>query len=315
MSSGRMQWVALTIPQHVQVSVIIPVYNAEHTIARAIDSVLAQQFDSIEIIAVDDGSTDASFAILDGYCDRIGTDRMKIRRQRNCGAASARNAGARLATGEYLAFLDADDEWLPGKLRACVGALGASPDAVVAYSDTIGIDGQSSRRINGSPSLEYLLNGWFALLPSAAVIRRRIFETCGGFSESFGRGDLGEDTYLALRLRELGEFVHVAEPLVMYRDPSSCGVSSKYPRGHRTFVRLTKERYGRRSRGVRTHIRRYFSSVLFVTALHDLREHGVRTALPNLAKALKVSPGFVSSCVFNKARTTLRARFLGREDQ
>jgi glycosyltransferase involved in cell wall biosynthesis len=175
----------------VRVSVIVPVYNAEHTVARAINSILLQQFDGLEIIAVDDGSTDSSLDVLRAYADRI-----KIHRQCNRGPAAARNAGARLAVSEYLAFLDADDEWLPGKLRACVDALDASQNAVVAYSDMSDVDGKSFRPIIGSPTLDYLLSQPFGLSPSATVVRRQTFESCGGFSEQFTGQDLGEDTFM-----------------------------------------------------------------------------------------------------------------------
>ena len=105
-----------------RVSTIVPAYNAAATIADAIDSAVAQQFDSFEIIVVNDGSTDATANVLDGYGDRI-----RILQQPNCGAVAARNAASRAACGEYLAFLDADDLWLPEKLKLTVEALDRSP--------------------------------------------------------------------------------------------------------------------------------------------------------------------------------------------
>ena len=95
------------------VSVIIPVFNGERTIAAAIDSALAQEFGGeIEVMVVNDGSTDATATVLEAYRGRVTVlDRV------NGGPAAARNAGVRASHGEYLAFLDADDIWLPGKLR------------------------------------------------------------------------------------------------------------------------------------------------------------------------------------------------------
>jgi glycosyltransferase involved in cell wall biosynthesis len=176
-------------------SAIIPVYNSERTLARAINSMLAQRFNSCEIIAIDNGSTDSSFNILKNYEDRI-----RVLRQPNRAAAAARNAAARTAAGEYLAFLDADDEWLPGKLQACVAALDASPQAVAAYSDMLSPSGSRIRDLTGSPPLDYLLANQFALHPPATVVRRAAFERCGGFSEEFTSCDLGEDTFLVLAL-------------------------------------------------------------------------------------------------------------------
>ncbi len=91
-----------------RVSVIIPAYNAAATLAGTIDSVLAQTLKDFEIICVDDGSTDATLAIIKEYGDCV-----RLIEQANSGPAAARNNGARNSSGEYLAFLDADDIWKP----------------------------------------------------------------------------------------------------------------------------------------------------------------------------------------------------------
>jgi GT2 family glycosyltransferase len=105
--------------------------------------------------------------------------------------------------------------WLPGKLEASVAVLDASPHAVAAYSDMLSPDGSTISDMTGSPPLDYLLRNQFALHPPATVGRSSAFEKCGGFSEQFTRTDLGEDTFLGLRLREQGEFVHITQPLVI----------------------------------------------------------------------------------------------------
>lgn len=111
------------------VSVIIPTYNREETIARAIQSVLKQTFQDFEIIVVDDGSTDRTRAVVEGFCDpRI----RYLRHEQNRGAAAARNTGIRTARGAYLAFLDSDDEWLPEKLSEQIAVLQSAPDEVHA---------------------------------------------------------------------------------------------------------------------------------------------------------------------------------------
>jgi len=105
---------------HARLSVIIPVYNRERTIGRAIQSVLGQTVQDFEIIVVDDHSTDGTRNVLDGFRDP------RIRCLHNGGsqgAAAARNAGITAAGGEYLAFLDSDDEWLPNKLEAQLALL------------------------------------------------------------------------------------------------------------------------------------------------------------------------------------------------
>jgi glycosyltransferase involved in cell wall biosynthesis len=285
-----------------KVSVIIPVYNAENTLARAVNSVFKQEFDSYEIIAVEDGSTDSSFAILQSYGGRVRTIR-----QRNRGASAARNAGAAVAGGEYLAFLDADDEWLHCKLRTCVEVLDAAPGAVVASCDILSGDGRRTSPMSGSPSLNDLLsmqNG--SLLPSATVVRRSAFIRCGGFSEEFNRGDFGEDTFMGLRLREEGEFIHIAQPLTVYHTGGSSVMLSKYPRGYRTLIRLVKERYGRKGTGVISSAHRWYASMLVVVALGHFKESRLSLGLINLVRAATVSPAYVLECVFNKLKLNRR---------
>jgi glycosyltransferase involved in cell wall biosynthesis len=286
----------------IKVSVIIPVYNAEKTLARAIDSIFKQEFDSYEIIAVDDGSSDSSFAILQSYGARVRT-----LRQRNRGASAARNAGAAVAGGEYLAFLDADDEWLPEKLRTCVQVLDSMPGAVLASSDILSGDGRRSSPISGSPSLDDLLNQQNgSLLPSASVVRRSAFIRCGGFSEEFIKGDFGEDTFMGLRLREEGEFIHIAQPLAFYHAGGSSVMLPKYRKGYRTLTRLVKERYGRRGKGVISCAHRWYASMLVVVALEHIRESRFFLGLINLVRAGAVSPGYVLECVFEKLRLNRR---------
>src|SRR5688572_24093435 len=94
-----------------RVSAIIPNYNYAYYLPRAIDSVLAQTYPHVEIVVVDDGSTDNSETVLKSYGGRI-----RWLRQQNQGVAAARNHGVRETTGELVAFLDADDLWLPLKL-------------------------------------------------------------------------------------------------------------------------------------------------------------------------------------------------------
>lgn len=276
---------------------IIPVFNGERTIARAIDSAIAQDLCFSEIIVIDDGSTDCTSSILDRYRHQI-----RIVRQPNKGAAAARNAGARRASGKYLAFLDADDEWLPDKLRLCVGALECAPSAAVAYSDifTTDADGRRilHRRITGSPSLDDLLNHGFALFPSAIVVRREVFERCDGFPEEFSGAGF-EDIFAALRFREHGEFVHIARPLVFYDDAGPSVLAVKYAQGHPVFVRLVSERYGNRGRNLILDVSESYASFLLGAAKDNIRARKFALALSRMLKAMAISP----TCV---ARTILR---------
>lgn len=117
------------------VSVIIPVFNCEPYIAAAIDSVLAQDFSDLEIIVIDDGSTDGTPMVLEQYSGRI-----RLVRQKNAGVSSARNAGLDIAKGEYIAFLDADDVWYKEKLGIQVKTLEAFPEIAGVFSNFQTID-------------------------------------------------------------------------------------------------------------------------------------------------------------------------------
>lgn len=93
----------------INISVILPVYNGSKTLTTCIESITSQDYSDYEIVAIDDGSTDNSLEILESYP-------IKIIRQKNSGVSAARNAGAALAKGQYLAFIDQDDKWMPEKL-------------------------------------------------------------------------------------------------------------------------------------------------------------------------------------------------------
>ena len=108
----------------ISISVVIPAWNAEETLARALESVLAQTRPPDEIIVVDDASTDGTVRLAKSYADQ-GVSFLSLRERR--GAAAARNTGIRGAKGRWIAFLDADDEWLPTKLEKQAAAISANP--------------------------------------------------------------------------------------------------------------------------------------------------------------------------------------------
>lgn len=160
-----------------KVSVIIPVYKAEQYIADTVRSVLNQTYQNFELLIVDDGSPDRSIEI----CQQFDDPRIKIIRQNNQGVSAARNNGIRQAQGEYIAFLDADDIWLPEKLEKHVNHLESSPQVGVSFSRSAFIDTQGKplgiyqisklREINGLDLLcrTPIGNG------SVPVIRREVF--------------------------------------------------------------------------------------------------------------------------------------------
>jgi glycosyltransferase involved in cell wall biosynthesis len=134
------------------VSVIIPTYNCAPYVAAAVESALAQTYRPLEVIVVDDGSTDGTAAVLRPYAGRI-----VALRQANGGAAAARNAGIGRARGEVLAFLDADDLWLPGKLERQVSVLRRHPKVDLVFTDgcTFARDGDVHPSILGHLSQHF----------------------------------------------------------------------------------------------------------------------------------------------------------------
>ncbi|MDZ4120908.1 MAG: glycosyltransferase family A protein, partial [Candidatus Cloacimonadaceae bacterium] len=114
------------------ISAVIPAYNREKTIARAIDSVLAQKYPAAEIIVVDDGSRDGTRTVVEGYGDKI-----RYFHQGNAGAAAARNRGVREAMYGWIAFLDSDDYWVPDHLQRMADAMLATEEKAVLYFSDI----------------------------------------------------------------------------------------------------------------------------------------------------------------------------------
>jgi glycosyltransferase involved in cell wall biosynthesis len=161
-----------------RVSVVIPVYNVESLVGTTLQSVLQQTYLDFEVIVVDDGSTDGSLEICQGFKDA----RIRIVSQKNRGLAGARNTGIRHAQGEYIAFLDSDDLWLPEKLAKHVAHLDASPAVGVSFSRSCFIDeAGTDLGIYQMPKLTEITPGHlFCRNPigngSAVVIRRAVLE-------------------------------------------------------------------------------------------------------------------------------------------
>lgn len=198
------------------ISVIIPAYNAERTLKQTIESVLKQTFSDWELIVINDGSQDATLEIV----SHISDARVKVFSYSNAGVSASRNRGIAKATGELIAFLDADDLWTPDKLETGFQALQANPQAAVAYSWTDYIDesGQFFRAGNhvtetGNVYAKLLL-GNFLENGSNALVRKQALTEVGGFDESLSGP---EDWEIYLRLAERYEFVIVPSPQVLYR--------------------------------------------------------------------------------------------------
>ena len=210
------------------VSVIVPTYNRADSLPRTIDSVLAQTHHDLELVVVDDASTDDTKAVVERYDD----DRVTyLAHAANRGGSAARNTGLRASDGQYVAFLDSDDEWHPEKLERQVGELESrSEEWVAAYCGV-----EMVREGTENPALGWL-RGQFGRLRetegaeggaeligdvladdlhtsagSTLLVERSVAERIGGFDESFDRFQAPE--FLVRVLRE-GSLAYIDEPLV-----------------------------------------------------------------------------------------------------
>lgn len=198
-----------------KVSVVIPAFNAAAFVAEAVGSVLSQTFRDLEIIVVDDGSTDDTLA-------RVATFSGSVRaiHQVNSGVAAARNRGIGEAAGNYVAFLDADDTWKPEKLERQLGALRATKGArasATAFEVTNERGHVVEVRGGGSegPVLRaLLLAGNVVGTPSSVVAERSLLAEVGGFDSRLSQC---ADWELWIRFSLRTEFAWVSEPLVRYR--------------------------------------------------------------------------------------------------
>lgn len=199
------------------VTVVIPNYNYAHYLGESVDSVLEQTYPDIEIIVVDDGSQDGSPKVLESYRDKI-----RAVFQRNQGVSAARNNGAAAGKGEYIAFLDADDVWLPGKIERQVARFAADQTLGLVHVgvDEMDADGNSLlHRLEGSDGDavdDLLMLGRKGILGggSGLMVPRTIFDSIGGFDTRLSTS-ADYDLFVQVALRHKVGFV--PEILLRYR--------------------------------------------------------------------------------------------------
>jgi glycosyltransferase involved in cell wall biosynthesis len=272
----------------IRVSTIIPVYNGSSTIGYAIDSALAQNFEGQEIIVVNDGSTDSTQIVLESYGKLI-----EVIQQENQGQSTARNVAIEHASGKYLAFLDADDVWLPERLSKTVAALDRNPKASLVFSDYFRIDQTGTpvqcsvvpTLLDHSPSLDEMLTQWWPIAPTTVTMLRSIWLRCGGFH---ARATAFEDLYLFTLAREIGEFEFIAEPLAQFRMSSGELGPDKWSPD--IFISLIRKRYGRRVDGLIAEIRTYYAGAFASKALEEMKQGNRDAALRCWLKVLHYDP-------------------------
>ncbi len=290
-------------------SVVVPCRDGLPDVLEAIASALAQSVPPLEVILVDDGSSDGS---AEAVSRRFG-DRVRVLSGRRGSAAAARNAGWRAARGEFVAFLDADDVWLDGKLETAAGAFAARPGADWFFSDGAfrTIDGQWHASwfglyadvvepYVGSPVAQLFEVNF--VLTSSTVVRRAALEAVGGFDESLSHA---EDLDLWIKLSRRGRAVASRRALVRYQHKEG-GLTRQVERrlsgGARLFGRLAADR--ELAPELRRLARRRESLYRFMLGVAALREGRTADARREFAGAwmfpermVPVASAYVAACL------------------
>jgi len=202
-----------------KVSVILPTYNRAHMITEAIDSVLSQTFEDFELIVVDNYSTDNTESVVKSYRD----NRIRYFKHRNHGLVSvSRNYGIEKSSGEYIAFLDDDDLWLPEKLEKQLKILDSNKELGLVYSDYYFIESngnligetcfRSLKPFRGNVFNELMVGNFIPQL--TVLVRREVLDMVGGFNLRY---KIAQDYDLWLRIAEQYPLDFTEEPLAKYR--------------------------------------------------------------------------------------------------
>jgi glycosyltransferase involved in cell wall biosynthesis len=288
------------------ISIIIPTYNAEPYIGETLDSVLSQTYPRREIIVVDDGSTDRTPQCLEAYSSTI-----RYLRQENAGAGAARNAGLKAASGDYIAFLDADDLWLPEKLEVQLEVAKKHPESGLIACDGVRFDDTGARgtRLIGASLAKRLdataegeVTGYFYrdfikwnLIPAPAqtLIARSVVDGVGPMLEDL---PTCEDWDYYLRIALASPMTFHKHPLVYYRHrPSSLSGPDNLRQFRWTpdLIQVLRRhlhlcRIGDRphvARGIKAHVRSQAWAAYYYGRLRDLAY-----ARRYLVKLLRLSP-------------------------
>jgi glycosyltransferase involved in cell wall biosynthesis len=225
------------------VSVVIPVYNREEFLAEAVESALAQEQVRLEVLVVDDGSTDGTPAVAGRYSDRI-----IYLRQENAGPPAARNLGIRTARGEFLTFLDSDDLWPPQRTRRLLECLAAHPEAggAMGHLQYLSVDvsrssGFAAARAEAEPVLNYNL--------SASLFRSERLRAVGEFDETMRYSD---DWDWFVRAREQGLRIEILPEVTLINRRHGENLSNQRETGNHFTLMMLKKALDRRRGGGKT---------------------------------------------------------------
>ena len=289
-----------------KVSVIVPAYNARAHIGEALDSIHGQGYDNLEVIVVDDGSQD-------GTADHVetGWPWVQVIRKENGGAASARNAGLRNASGDLIAFMDADDLWLPEKLHIQTQFLQQHPEAAIVCSgfkvwqpSEAGVYPSPDKLETGIKASDSAINpeysGWIYhkllldsfVWTSTVMMRRSLVEQVGEFDESLR---LGQDYDYWLRVAQISQIHTLQRPLALYRQhaQSATARGARINYGAKVLT-MALERWGTASPNgasiPRRQVLHRIANIHFANGFHHYRLGDFRLARPAFANAVRMNP-------------------------
>jgi len=293
------------------VSVIIPAYNCAEVLAEAVESVRAQTYQDYEVIVVDDGSTDDTWATIERLVGEF--DKLRPIRAEHKGLAAARNRAIAEMRGQWIALLDADDLWLPEKLARCLDFLAANEHLSIVYTpmDPIKLDGTPMAGHSKPCQAGWLTRELFASIfvhDPAAVFHKRVIDTCGGFDESLPVC-IGHEFWL--RVSPHFEFGLIDEPLALRRWHDASLTRSNRSRGRRIKAGMLERFYfelGGADLVPKAEAARRLSRVHYSAGKILLKEGQGRLAREYLAKAIRYRRGNLKAYPFYLAAWLMPGR-------
>lgn len=280
-----------------KVSVVIPTYNREKIITKALDSVFSQTYQDFEIVVLDDGSTDTTRETIKKYGEKV-----KYFYQENKGIAGARNSGMKKCSGDYIAFLDSDDYWKPEKLEQQIGLFQNHPEYGMVASQCASIQADGSYREKNRPGksgwiLRDLFNKNF-IRTSSAIITRACMDTVGFFDESLREG---EEYDYWLRIAAAFPIGFINASLAVYVDnPRGASTDSLAGRLHR--LKVLEKQYLKDAIPEKIYARRIADTCHYI-GRHYLEKGHRQEGIAYLKKAQRLYPLYMKNLLYLTLRS------------
>lgn len=280
-----------------KISVIVPVFNGEKFISRCLDSILGQTYANLEIIVVDDGSTDNTKNIINANYSKV-----RYYFQENKGPAAARNLGIRKSTGAYIAFIDVDDIWLPDKLSQQAAILLKEKEIALVHTNVQIMHRDGVIRNSCYPTynqnkrmFEPLLLQTGSVVCSTVLLRKTCLENVGYFNEHL---QTAEDVHLFLRLSYYYKFYFIDKPLIIKHHHDANLTNANNPRfgeGTLEALRLIEQEFPEYAMANSKLIRYAFFLRLRLMSINLMKKGDYRGSFKNLREALKYSTSYCKS--------------------